>query len=309
MASQSTAAARPVKPKKRRRYTRRDYQAFLYLIPWLAGLIILQLYPFVSSFVYSFCDYTIGGTLNFIGLKNYVQLFTKERYFMTSLRVTLLFGLYVVPGKVILALLIAMFLNRDIKGINLIRTLYYIPSLFGGSVAIATLWRLLFMDNGVINSFLAFFGVTNVHFLGDTKLALPTICALEVWQFGSSMVLFLAALKNVPKSLYEAAEIDGAGYWARFWHITMPQISPIMFFTILNQTIQELQNYTSPAVITNGGPLHSTYVLGMMLYDQGFAYFKMGYASAISWVEFIIIFILTLILFGTSKFWVHYADE
>ncbi len=309
MASSKTAVPAAARPKKKAKYTKRDYEAFLYLIPWLLGLFILQLYPFISSFIYSFCDYSVGGAMKFIGLDNYQQLFVKDRYFWTSLRVTLLFGLYVVPGKVILALIIAMFLNRDIKGINLIRTLYYIPSLFGGSVAIATLWRLLFMDNGVINAMLSFFGINNVHFLGDTKTALPTICALEIWQFGSSMVLFLASLKNVPKSLYEAAEIDGAGFWARFWHITLPQISPILFFTVLNQTIQELQNYTSPAVITNGGPLHSTYVLGMMLYDQGFAYFKMGYASAISWVEFIVIFLLTLILFGTSKFWVHYADE
>ena len=135
------------------------------------------------------------------------------------------------------------------------------------------------------------------------------VCGLEIWQFGSSMVMFLAALKNVPSSLYEAAEIDGAGWWKRFFHITIPQISPIIFFTLLNQTIQELQNYTSPAIITTGGPRKSTYVLGMFLYQEGFAYFHMGYASAISWIEFIVILILTLVIFGSSRFWVHYSDE
>lgn len=302
MAGMKRAAAKP-------HYSKRDYQGLLYLLPWLLGFAILQLYPFVTSFIYSFNDYTVGGTMKFVGLANYVELLTHDRDFWNSLKVTILFALYTVPGKVILALLVAMFLNRNIRGINLIRTLYYIPSLFGGSVAIALLWRLMFMDNGVFNTMLTKMGLPNVSFLGDINMALPTICLLEVWQFGSSMVMLLAALKNVPKELYEAAEIDGGGKFARFWHITIPQISPVLFFSLLNQTIQELQNFTSPYTITGGGPLKSTNVLGIMLYKEGFGYFKMGYASAISWIEFIIILAFTLFLFGTSKFWVHYADE
>lgn len=294
---------------KTKHYTKRDYQAFLYLMPWLIGFAVLQIYPFITSFVYSFNDYTVGGKLNFVGLQNYIQLFTKDRDFWNSLKVTLLFALYTVPGKVILALLVAMFLNRNIKGIGVVRTLYYIPSLFGGSVAIALLWRLMFMDNGIINSIMTAMGLPSVSFLGDTKLALPIICLLEVWQFGSSMVMLLAALKNVPKELYEAAEIDGGGKLAKFWHITLPQISPILFFSLLNQTIQEIQNFTSPYTITGGGPLKSTNVLGILIYKEGFGYFKMGYASAISWVEFTIILLFTLLLFGSSKFWVHYSDE
>ncbi|MCH4033102.1 MAG: sugar ABC transporter permease [Lachnospiraceae bacterium] len=293
----------------KKHYTKRDCKGLLYLIPWLVGFAVLQLYPFITSLVYSFSDYTMGGSLNFTGLDNYIKLFTRDRDFWNSLKVTLLFGLYVVPGKVILALLVAMFLNRNIRGIGIVRTLYYIPSLFGGSVAIALLWRLMFMDGGIINSMAAAIGLPEASFLGDTHYALPTICLLEIWQFGSSMVMLLAALKIVPKELYEAAEIDGGGRWVKFWHITIPQISPILFFSILNQTIQELQNFTSPYTITDGGPLKSTNVLGILLYKQGFSYFKMGYASAISWIEFIVILIFTLLLFGTSKFWVHYADE
>lgn len=293
----------------KKHYTKRDCQAFVYLLPWLIGIAVLQLYPFIASFVYSFNDYVIGGKLNFIGIGNYVRLFTKDRDFWNSLSVTLRFGLYTVPAKLVLALAVAMFLNRDLKGINLIRTLYYIPSLFGGSVAIAILWRLMFMDNGLINSFLVTLGLPARHFLGSRDLALPVICLLEVWQFGSSMVMFLAALKNVPASLYEAAQIDGAGAVTRFLHITIPQISPIIFFTLINQTIQQLQNFTSPSVITKGGPLKSTYVMGMLLYEEGFGNFKMGYASAISWVQFTVILLLTLAIFGTSRFWVHYADE
>ncbi len=294
---------------KTRGLLKRDNQAYLYIMPWLIGFMVLQLYPFLCSFFYSFTDYSIGAKAEFIGFANYVKLMTRDKEFWNSLKVTIVFALYTVPGKLIMALAVAMFLNRNIKGINLIRTLYYIPSLFGGSVAIALLWRVMFMDAGVINGILTVLHLPNVQFWGDTRYALPTICALEIWQFGSSMVMFLAALKQVPKDLYEAAQIDGAGKVKRFFSITIPQISPIIFFNLLNQMIQALQNFTSAAVITDGGPLKSTQVLGLKLYKEGFSYFKMGYASAISWVVFTIILTFTLVLFGTSKLWVHYADE
>ena len=293
----------------RKKTMKREYQAYLYILPWILGFAILQLYPFVSSFIYSFTDYTVGAKATFQGLANYKKLFTQDKEFWNSLKVTILFALYTVPGKLIMALAVAMFLNRDLKGINLIRTLYYIPSLFGGSVAVALLWRLMFLDNGVINAILSALHLPVIQWLGDTRYALRTICMREIWQFGSSMVMFLAALKQVPRSLYEAAEIDGAGKVTRFFHITLPQISPIIFFNLINQTIQALQNFTSAQVITEGGPLKSTYVLGLKLYKEGFSYFKMGYASAISWVVFAAIMIFTLAIFASSKLWVHYADE
>ena len=293
----------------RKKTMKREYQAYLYILPWILGFAILQLYPFVSSFIYSFTDYTVGAKATFQGLANYKKLFTQDKEFWNSLKVTILFALYTVPGKLIMALAVAMFLNRDLKGINLIRTLYYIPSLFGGSVAVALLWRLMFLDNGVINAILSALHLPVIQWLGDTRYALRTICMLEIWQFGSSMVMFLAALKQVPRSLYEAAEIDGAGKVTRFFHITLPQISPIIFFNLINQTIQALQNFTSAQVNTEGGPLKSTYVLGLKLYKEGFSYFKMGYASAISWVVFAAIMIFTLAIFASSKLWVHYADE
>ena len=293
----------------RKKTMKREYQEYLYILPWILGFAILQLYPFVSSFIYSFTDYTVGAKATFQGLANYKKLFTQDKEFWNSLKVTILFALYTVPGKLIMALAVAMFLNRDLKGINLIRTLYYIPSLFGGSVAVALLWRLMFLDNGVINAILSALHLPVIQWLGDTRYALRSICMLEIWQFGSSMVMFLAALKQVPRSLYEAAEIDGAGKVTRFFHITLPQISPIIFFNLINQTIQALQNFTSAQVITEGGPLKSTYVLGLKLYKEGFSYFKMGYASAISWVVFAAIMIFTLAIFASSKLWVHYADE
>lgn len=291
------------------KYTRRDYQAFLYLMPWLIGFLLLQLYPFLMSLYYSFNQYKLGSTPTWCGLNNYIYMFTRDREFTNSLRVTGLYTLYTVPGKLIMALAVAVFLNRNIRGINFIRTMYYIPSLFGGSVAVSVLWKLMFLDNGVVNSYLSALGLQTVQFWGSPKNALPTICALEIWQFGSSMVMFLAALKQVPASLYEAASIDGASKVRSFFSITIPQITPIIFFNLIMQTIQALQNFTSAFVITNGGPLKSTYVLGMKLYREAFSFFKMGYASAISWVIFIIILVITLLLFRSSSVWVHYSDE
>ena len=297
--------------KKRlfKHYSKRDYKAFIYLTPWLIGLLVLQIYPIVSSLYYSFTDYRIGGTPVWVGLQNYIRLFTEDSEFTKALAVTLRYTVTTVPLKLALALAIAMFLNRNIKGINLIRTVYYIPSLFGGSVAISLLWRVMFQDNGVINAFLGVFGMDPISWLGDKRYALNVICLLEIWQFGSSMVMFLAALKQVPSSLYEAASIDGAGKFTKFRKITFPQITPIIFFTLIMQLITALQAYTSAQVITNGGPLKSTYLLGMKLYAEGFSYFRMGYASAISWIMFLIILIITLFLFATSKKWVHYEDE
>lgn len=294
---------------KTKRYKKRDYQAFLYLMPWILGMLILQIYPFLCSFYYSFTNYQVSSSPNWSGLDNYRYLFTKDTEFWNSVKVTVVYTLYTVPGKLVMALAVAVFLNRNIKGINLIRTLYYIPSLFGGSVAVSVLWKALFIDNGVINALLTGLSLPAIQFWGDPRYALKTICALEIWQFGSSMVMFLAALKQVPASLYEAASIDGAGKLQSFFRITLPQITPIIFFNLIMQTIQALQNFTSAFVITKGGPVKSTYVLGMKLYKEGFSYFKMGYASAISWAIFVMVVAVTMLLFRSSSVWVHYDDE
>lgn len=295
--------------KKTKRYKKRDYQAFLYLMPWILGMLILQIYPFLCSFYYSFTNYQVSSSPIWSGLDNYSYLFTRDTEFWNSVKVTVVYTLYTVPGKLVMALAVAVFLNRNIKGINLIRTLYYIPSLFGGSVAVSVLWKALFIDNGVINALLTGLSLPAIQFWGDPRYALKTICALEIWQFGSSMVMFLAALKQVPTSLYEAASIDGAGKLQSFFRITLPQITPIIFFNLIMQTIQALQNFTSAFVITKGGPVKSTYVLGMKLYKEGFSYFKMGYASAISWAIFVMIVAVTMLLFRSSSVWVHYDDE
>jgi oligogalacturonide transport system permease protein len=288
---------------------KRGHKAYIYILPWLIGLLVLQIYPFIASLFYSFTDYNAFGKMNFIGFSNYIKLFTADSEFYKSLGVTLKYTLLTVPGKIIFSLIIAMFLNRGRKGIGILRTIFYLPSLFGGSIAVTILWKLMFMDNGLINSILSVFGLGGISWLGDPKVALFTLSTMEMWQFGSSMVMFLAALKQVPKSLYEAAGIDGANKAQAFFKVTFPQITPILFFTIIMQTINALQNFTSAFVITKGGPVKSTYMLGMKLYNDGFAYHKMGYASASSWIIFMLILVITLILFGTQKYWVFYEDE
>ncbi|HIU74509.1 MAG TPA: sugar ABC transporter permease [Candidatus Pelethocola excrementipullorum] len=287
----------------------RNNKAFFYLAPWIIGMLLLQIYPFIKSFYYSLTNYNAMSDPTFIGFSNYVTLFTKDNEFRKSLWATVQYAVFTVPCKIIMSLLIAILLNKGRKGIGILRTIYYLPSLFGGSIAVAILWKVLFMDNGMINAMLNSIGISTISFFGDPKTALPTLSSLEVWQFGSSMVMFLAALKQVPASLYEAAEIDGSGKIKSFFSITIPQISPIIFFCIIMQTINALQNFTSAFVITQGGPVKSTYMLGLKLYNDGFLYWKMGYASATSWIIFLLVLVFTLVLFGTSKYWVFYGDE
>ena len=296
------------KALKKGGWHKRNRIGLYYVSIWLIGFALFQLYPFLTSLYYSFTDYSIFNSPKFIGFSNYVRLFTIDPDFMNSMKVTLQYTFITVPGKVILALLIALLLNKKLKGVNYVRTIYYIPSLLSGSVAVSILWKVLFMDDGFINSLLSAIHIPAVPWLGSTHTALLTICLLEIWQFGSSMVLFLSALKQVPVSLYEAALIDGAKKGTVFFKITFPMISSVAFFNIIMQLIQALQNFTSAFVVTNGGPSKATYVLGMKLYTDAFRNFNMGYACATSWIMFAMMLVMTLVLFATSKKWVYYDN-
>jgi len=293
---------------EKKKWKLRDFRGLFYISPWIIGFFSLQLYPFLSSFYYSFTQYNVLGSPKFIGMANYIRLFTIDPDFVKSICVTMKYAFISVPLKLLFALFIAMVLNLKLKGINMFRTIYYIPSILGGSVAVSALWRLMFMSDGIMNKLLNVVGIAPVNWLGQAGTAMFTICLLQVWQFGSSMVLFLAALKQIPMDLLEAASIDGAGRVKRFFYITLPMITPIIFFNLIMQSINALQNFTSAFVITNGGPLKSTYLIGMKLYTEGFSNFKMGYASAISWVLFAIILVLTMLIFKSSDAWVYYDD-
>ena len=285
------------------------YVGLLYIAPWLLGFLIFQLYPFIASLCYSFTDYTLLNQPQFVGLKNYLTLFTTDKQFLSTMKITGFYALLSVPLKLAFALFIAILLNAKIKGIGIYRSLYYLPSILGGSVAVSVLWRVIFMKDGMINHFIGLLGLGPVNWLTDAKLALITLSLLQVWQFGSAMVIFLAALKGIPAELYEAASIDGSGKWNQFLHITLPQISSVVFFNLIMQSIQALQNFTSAFVITGGGPMKRTYIIGMKLYDDAFGFYKVGYACAESWILFLVILALTLLVFKSSDAWVYYADE
>jgi oligogalacturonide transport system permease protein len=288
---------------------RKESVGLVYILPWLAGFLILQLLPLFNSLWYSLTNFQLIGSHRFVGLANYRSVFSADPVFWQSLKVTLVYVLIAVPGKLAFALLVAVLLNRKRPGVDLFRTVLYVPSIFGGSVAISALWKFLFMRRGLVNHALGAVGVPAQDWLGDPGWALLTISLVTVWQFGSSMVLFLAGLKQVPESLYEAARIDGAGRVRIFFKVTLPLMTPIIFFNLVMQMINAFQEFTNAFVITQGGPLKSTYLYGMMLYEQGFRFFKMGYASALSWVLFAIIFAFTMLTFRSSSSWVHYGDK
>ena len=227
---------------------------------------------------------------------------------MRSLETTFRYVITTVPLKLVAALFIAYILNFKIKGVNLFRTAYYVPSILGGSVAIAVLWRALFRNDGLINSLLSTLGVQGPSWLSDPNYALIIISLLRIWQFGSAMVIFLAALKGVPEDLYEASTIDGAGKWRQFFNITVPLISPVIFYNLVTQLVQAFQEFNGPYIITKGGPLNSTRLVSMIIYDQGIKNYKMGLSSALAWVMFIIVMTLTLIAFWSQKRWVYYSD-
>lgn len=285
-----------------------NYMGLVYIAPWLIGFLTLQLYPFLTSFYYAFTDLNFFKTPNLVGLGNFIHIFTANNDFWQSLKVTFIYVLLAAPAKLLFALIVALIMNQKLRGINFFRTVYYLPSILGGSVTLAILWKLLFMKEGVINHYLSFLGFPNNNWLGDPRFALATIGLLQVWQFGSSMVLFLAGLKQVPTELYEAARVDGASRLNAFFNITLPQITPILFFNLIMQMVNAFQEFTSAFVITNGGPMKSTYLYGYMIWQYGFEYLRMGYASALSWLLFIVIMVLTGFIFKSSTIWVYYEN-
>lgn len=285
------------------------FLGLFYLSPYIIGLLIFTTLPFLASLYLSFTNYNLLDQPTFTGLANYIKLFTSDRTFRKSLWVTLIYVFTTVPLKLAFALFIAVILNYKLKAINFFRTAYYVPSILGGSIAVAVLWRYIFADTGLVNMGLNLLGFEGVNWFGDPTNALFTITLLRIWQFGSAMVIFLAALQSVDNSLYEAASIDGAGKWKTFVHITLPLITPVIFFNLIMQMVQAFQEFNGPYIITQGGPLKSTYLLPLYIYDEAFKRFDMGYASAIAWVLFVIIMVLTVVAFWSSRHWVYYAGD
>ncbi|WP_415858543.1 carbohydrate ABC transporter permease [Micromonospora rifamycinica] len=269
--------------------------------------------PMLLSLWLSFTNYDILTPLSeveWVGLANYERMFTADPSYWHAVRVTLTFALVAVPLKLAAALGVAMLLNKAWRGVGLFRALFYLPSLLGGSVALAIVWVNMFNRDGAFNSFLALFGIEGLPWVSDPDWALQTLMVLAIWQFGAPMVIFLAGLKQVPTELYEAASVDGAGRWSQFWHVTLPMLSPVIFFNLVLETINGFQGFTAAFVLSNGtgGPVDSTLMYTLKLYISGFTDLEMGYASAMAWVFLIAIGLITAIFFSTGRFWVHYAD-
>ncbi|WP_159881812.1 carbohydrate ABC transporter permease [Paenibacillus puerhi] len=284
--------------------------ALLFLAPWLIGLIVLTLGPMAASLYYSLTDYSILSAPSWVGLDNYIAMFATDPLFLVSLKVTFLYVFTSVPVKLIFALAVALWLNKGMRGLGIYRTVYYIPSLLGGSVAIAMLWRKMFGGDGLLNQLLLYVGIQAPDWVANPKYALYSIVLLSVWQFGSSMIIFLAGLKQIPAEYYEASSVDGAGKVRQFFSITVPVLSPVIFFNLVMQIITSFQSFTQAFVISNGtgGPINSTLMYSLYLYKKGFAFFQMGYASAMAWVLVLLIGFFTFLVFRSSKSWVHYED-
>jgi multiple sugar transport system permease protein len=282
---------------------------YLFLSPWLIGFLLLTLGPICMSFYYSLTDYSLLTAPKWVGWDNYQRIFTSDETFPKTLKITLTFVLLSVPLRLIFALFIAMLLNRNIKGMSFYRTMVYFPSLIGTSIAVSLLWKNIFGRNGFINDFLNLIGLKGNAWIADPHYALYTLILMMVWQFGSSMIIFLAGLKQISRELYEAASVDGAGKARQFFKITLPLLSPIILFNAVQSTINSFQMFTQSFIVTGGGPVHSTYVYVMYLYETAFTKYQMGYASALAWVLLALIGLVTALLFWSSKYWVFYESQ
>jgi multiple sugar transport system permease protein len=300
----------PVPHARRKKKDRGRFAPWLFLAPWFAGLVLITAGPILASAYLAFTDYSLIGSPEWTGLENFQRMMDDPR-FIQSLKVTFIYVGVSVPLQLAFALFLAMILDRGLKGLALYRSIYYLPSLIGGSVAIAILWRQIFGAEGLLNQVLQFLGFDNPPgWVSDPDYALGTLIILNVWTFGAPMVIFLAGLRQIPTMYYEAASLDGAGKARQFLQVTLPLLSPIIFFNLVLQVIHAFQSFTQAFIVSGGtgGPADSTLFYTLYLYQRGFGNFDMGYASALAWVLLLIVGGLTAINFIASKYWVFYGD-
>jgi multiple sugar transport system permease protein len=310
-AAEAGRHAPPALAERLRRGMRRNAAGYLFLLPWLIGFFVLTLGPTLASLYYSFTNYDLLTAPQWTGLANYQYAFFNDERLRNAIGVTFAYVLWSVPLKLAAALGLAMILDKSVRGVGVYRAAFYLPSLLGASVAIAVLWRQIFGGDGLVNQLLAVVGIQGPAWVSHPDYALSTLVILAVWQFGSPMIIFLAGLRQIPQDLYEAASMDGASGWRQFWKITLPLLAPVIFFNLVLQTIEGFKAFTQAYIISGGtgGPIDSTLFYSLYLYEEAFANFRMGYASALAWLLLLIIAIFTAIAFGTQKYWVYYEDE
>lgn len=284
---------------------REDVAGSVFTAPFTFGLLAFMLVPMGISLYYSLCKYNILSPPEFIGVTNYVNMFSDETFFK-AITVTFFYALVSVPLRLVFALAVAMMLLKTTKMNGIYRAAYYLPSIIGGSVAVAILWRRMFAVDGTVNSILKAIGVnSSISWLGDTRFAIWTLIILAVWQFGSSMLIFLSSLKQIPVSLYEAARVDGSSAVNQFFRITLPLLTPTIFFNLVMQMIQGFLAFTQCYIITQGRPMNSTLFYTVYMYEQSFTYRNTGYGAALAWVMLLLVGLITLFLFATKRFWVY----
>lgn len=282
---------------------------YLFISPWIIGFLVFTLGPLIFSLFISFFDWPIVGESRFVGFDNYIKMFTQDKMFYHSLGVTLKFALLFVPLYISIALGLAILLNQKIKGQSIFKTIFYLPSVISG-VAVAMIWMWLFdYKYGMINHVLSLFHLTGPNWLGDPKWSIVAMVLASLWGQGTMVLIFLAALRDVPKDYYEASYIDGAGPLTRFFKITLPLITPALLFNLIMTIISAFQQLSLALLMTKGGPMNSTYFYAMYVYNNAFKHFEMGYASANAWIMFLIILVLTMTVFKTSSAWVYYESE
>ncbi|MFC4114997.1 carbohydrate ABC transporter permease [Nonomuraea zeae] len=293
-----------------KRSRREARAAYLFLAPWFAGLLVITIGPILASLYLSFTDYSLLEEAKWVGFDNYVKMFTEDSRFINSLKVTTIYVVVSVPLQLAFALGLALVLDRGLRGLSFYRSIFYLPSLLGGSVAIAILWRKVFGAEGLVNAILSVVGIQGPGWVGDPDYALGTLILLHVWTFGAPMIIFLAGLRQIPSSYYEAAAVDGAGALRQFKSITLPLLTPIIFFNLVLEIIKSFQSFTQSFIVSSGsgGPADSTLFYTLYLYLKGFKSYDMGYAAAMAWVLLLIIAGLTGVNFLASKYWVFYGD-
>ncbi|WP_075700066.1 carbohydrate ABC transporter permease [Pseudovibrio brasiliensis] len=282
---------------------------YLFISPWILGFLFFTLGPLIFSFIMSFYDWPVVGERTFVGLQNYQVMLTEDPLFWDSLWITVKFGLFFVPFNVILGLLLAVLLNQKVIGTGFFRTIFYLPSVISG-VALVTIWAWIYShEYGILNFLLGLAGIEGPNWLGDPNWSLLAIVIASLWGLGGTMLILLTGLQSIPKELYEAAKISGVPAWARLVYITIPMLSPMLLFTVITSIISAFQQLTIALLLTGGGPLESTYFFAMYIYDNAFKYFEMGFAAANSWVMFLIILALSMMVLKSSSAWVYYEGE
>lgn len=292
--------------RRKSRYRHDNLMGYLFISPWLIAFFAFTLLPIAASLFLAFTNYDVlNPNWKWVGLQNFERMFTRDPRYIKSLQATFYYAFVAIPLRLIFALAVAMLLNTYRRGVSGYRAAYYAPSIIGGSVAVAVMWREIFGTDGLINAILG----TQVAWLGNPTTAIWTLIILAVWQFGSPMLIFLAGLKQIPREFYEAASIDGANGWQQFWRITLPLLTPIIFFNLVMQLISGFMVFTQAFIITGGAPLDTTLFYALYLYQRAFVSLQMGYASAMAWVLLAIIAMMTAVVFRSSSYWVFYGSQ